>query len=264
MSQEKEIKLVYSIQGNQEVVQRIAQRTVEVQGASLIPFLKDGLKVLDLGCGPGSITVGIAKHVLPSGSVTAYDMDAKSLEIAAAAAKEKGISNITFVQGSIEKLPFEDSSFDVVWTHAILCHTWSKRSVYLPEIHRVLKKNGQGIYAARDIDSTVIYPESPFIIKAFDLIGQVIEKNGGDFKIGRKLTVEIAPYGFQTVFSRLISEEYPTQLSLNMFDLVKEGLLNQQEADQFWKEFHLNWDILKNNPNSAKFMIWAEAIFKTV
>jgi len=127
----------YTLAGNESLIKSISSRTIEVEGAFFLPYLKPEMRVLDVGCGPGSLTVGIAKRVK---SVVALDIDPKSLQVAREHAKASHQTNIEFVEHTITKLPFEDSSFDAVWGHAILCHTWAKRNEIVSEIKRVLKK----------------------------------------------------------------------------------------------------------------------------
>lgn len=82
-------------------LQRLAERLADFPQA----------KVLDMGCGAGHASFTAAGQVA---EVTAYDLSSQMLEVVAAAAKEKGFSNIVTQQGYAETLPFADVSFDVV------------------------------------------------------------------------------------------------------------------------------------------------------
>ncbi|WP_312457027.1 methyltransferase domain-containing protein [Pseudescherichia sp.] len=94
--------------------------------------------VLDVGCGGGHASFTAAAAV---GQVTAYDLSSDMLGVVAAAAKEKGLTNINTQQGYAESLPFADSTFDVVISR-YSAHHWQDLGLALREIKRVLKPGG--------------------------------------------------------------------------------------------------------------------------
>lgn len=101
--------------------------------------------LLDLGCGAGHASFVAAGRVA---QVTAYDLSSQMLEVVNAAAKEKGLHNITTRQGYAESLPFEDESFDVVISR-YSAHHWHDVGRALREVKRVLKPGG--IFIMMDI-----------------------------------------------------------------------------------------------------------------
>lgn len=109
----------YSQGHHSSVVSCHAIRTSEVDAAFLLPLLQKSDHILDVGCGPGSITLGFAKRV-PEGRVVGVDISGEIVQTAQKTAASKGIANITFLQADI--LPFPDSSFEVVFFHQTLCH----------------------------------------------------------------------------------------------------------------------------------------------
>ena len=94
--------------------------------------------MLDMGCGAGHASFTAAGQVA---EVTAYDLSSQMLEVVAAAAKEKGFSNIVTQQGYAETLPFADASFDVVISR-YSAHHWHDVGQELREVKRVLKPGG--------------------------------------------------------------------------------------------------------------------------
>ena len=101
-------------------------RTVENSCPHLLPYLKNtSLKVLDVGCGPGTISIDIATRV-SEGFVYAIDPSAEVIDQAEKNAKAQGIKNVRFVVGNIfdwEKLDeLKEASFDVVHAHQVLQH----------------------------------------------------------------------------------------------------------------------------------------------
>jgi ubiquinone/menaquinone biosynthesis C-methylase UbiE len=99
----------------------------------------DQPKVLDLGCGAGHASFATAPFAR---EVIAFDLTAGMLEVTAAAAKERGLSNISTTQGSVEELPFNDQQFDFVVSR-YSAHHWKDVPRALQEVKRVLKPGGQ-------------------------------------------------------------------------------------------------------------------------
>jgi ubiquinone/menaquinone biosynthesis C-methylase UbiE len=93
----------------------MAARSFGSHGEFIRPDIKSGMKVLDCGCGPGAISVGIAEAVGPAGHVTGVDFGESQIEVAKARARP----NLTFRVASIYELPFEDGTFDLVFSHAL-------------------------------------------------------------------------------------------------------------------------------------------------
>lgn len=125
-------------------------RTAEVDGAFILPYLSPRYRILDIGCGPGSITTGFSKYV-PEGSVTGIDLTedvlAQAREFASTNISE---SNITFEVGNVlEGLKYADSSFDVVFCNQTLIHI-SDPIKALEEMKRVCAPGG--FVACREAD----------------------------------------------------------------------------------------------------------------
>ncbi|WP_018183071.1 class I SAM-dependent methyltransferase [Kaistia granuli] len=110
-----------------------------------------GAKALDLGCGGGHVSYGVAPVVA---SVVAYDLSAEMLAAVAAEAMKRGIANLTTRQGAAEALPFADGSFDVVLSR-YSAHHWQDVRKGVREARRVLRAGGTAVI------SDIIAPESP-------------------------------------------------------------------------------------------------------
>jgi len=87
------------------------RRTVERDHRGLLDHLRAGLHVLDIGCGTGSITAGIARMVTPDGAVTGIDRDASLLDLARR--QHAGVTGLRFEQQDVLNLSYQ-SQFDVV------------------------------------------------------------------------------------------------------------------------------------------------------
>ena len=104
--------------------------------------LAAGDHVLDLGSGAGTDSLIAAQMVGPQGSVTGIDMTPEMLVKARAAAAEMGVTNIAFVEGEAELLPFADASFDVVISNGVIDLIPDKDAVFA-ELYRVLAPGGR-------------------------------------------------------------------------------------------------------------------------
>ncbi len=97
--------------------------------------------VLDAGCGAGHTALAFAPHVA---HVIAYDLTLSMLEQVTQLAAARGLTNVSTRHGDVEKLPFEDASFDIVVSR-YSAHHWPQPSLALAEFARVLKPGGQFI-----------------------------------------------------------------------------------------------------------------------
>jgi ubiquinone/menaquinone biosynthesis C-methylase UbiE len=123
-------------------------RTAENSASYLLPELRAGMDVLDVGCGPGTITVGLGAHV-PGGRVIGIDTSDDVLTKAAELAVAQGVENVQFERADVLALPYSESSFDVVHAHQVLQHL-SDPVTALREMRRVLRPGG--VLAVRDAD----------------------------------------------------------------------------------------------------------------
>jgi ubiquinone/menaquinone biosynthesis C-methylase UbiE len=139
-----------------------ASRTGEV-AAFLLPHLRPGMRLVDCGCGPGSITVDLARAVEP-GEVTGIDIREDALDQGRALARERGIANVAFQAASVYQLPFASGAFDAAFACAVLQHL-ADPSAALREVRRVLKPGGViGILDGSSM-TTFRYPANPLLEK---------------------------------------------------------------------------------------------------
>jgi SAM-dependent methyltransferase len=133
----------------------MAVRTLSRHGAFIEPWLKPGLQVLDCGCGPGAIAVGLAEAVGSSGQVTAIDLAESQIAIAQA----RSAANLKFQVGSVYELPFDDNSFDLVFSHALFEHL-ARPIAGIREILRILRPGGVVGLCSPDWNGFVLSPVS--------------------------------------------------------------------------------------------------------
>lgn len=167
------------------VLRSHSTRTAQNSAAFLLPHLKPDMKILDIGCGPATITVDLAEYV-PRGHVTGLERVGDVLPKAQALADERGVKNIDFVVGDGNGLDYADDTFDVVFCHQVLQHVGDPVGM-LQEMKRVAKKGG--IVAAREADYSVFmwFPELDGLRDWQNLYDRVARYNGAEPNAGRFL-----------------------------------------------------------------------------
>ena len=174
------------------IVESYTRRTAEVCAAFLLPRLRPDAEVLDLGCGPGTITLGLARRAR---RVVGLDAAAKMVEQARELAADSEVRNVSFEVGSAYELPFGDGSFDVVYAHQVMQHLADPVRA-LREARRVLRPGG--LVAVRDSDyQTMVHaPVEPAIQYWLRLYHEVVAANGGEADAGRFLPRWVHAAGF--------------------------------------------------------------------
>jgi SAM-dependent methyltransferase len=159
-------------------------RTAENSAGYLLPHLERGASLLDVGCGPGTITIDLARRVAP-GPVVGIDR-APAVIDEARGLTEHGPGNVEFQTADVYALGFEDQSFAVVHAHQVLQHL-SDPVAALVEMRRVLRRGG--ILAVRDSDygAFVWAPADPLLDRWLALYHNVCRRNGADADAGRHL-----------------------------------------------------------------------------
>ncbi|WP_327680329.1 methyltransferase domain-containing protein [Kitasatospora sp. NBC_00458] len=196
--------------GHQESVLRSHRsRGVADSAAYLQPELRPGQAVLDIGCGPGTITAELAELVGPGGRVVAVDTSAEVLEAAARHAAGRGVGNVVFEVADVHRLPYADGEFDVVHAHQVLQHVTDPVGA-LREMRRVTAEGG--VVAVRDVDYATMtwYPESPELDRWLDLYRRIARANGGEPDAGRRLLSWARAAGFTDVTATSGSWTYAT------------------------------------------------------
>ena len=194
MSDQASQEPTYTMGYSDDFQQMLARRSVHTHAAHLLPHLQPGQRVLDFGCGPGTISVGLAQVVDP-GEVHGIDMEASQIEMASAAAEAGGHANATFHVGDVTDLPFDDNSFDVAHCHAVLMHVPDTQAA-LAEVKRVLKPGG--LIACREsiISSSFLHPGDEDTAEAWETFARLLAGNGGHPEMGLELKANLMTSGF--------------------------------------------------------------------
>ncbi|GAB2934311.1 methyltransferase domain-containing protein [Streptomyces mayteni] len=188
---------VYTHGHHESVLRSHRWRTAENSAAYLLPELSPGLTLLEVGCGPGTLTADLAARVAP-GEVTAVDRAAGILDDARAEAESRGLTNVRFTTADVHALDFPDDSFDVVHAHQVLQHVADPVQA-LREMRRVCRPGG--VVAVRDVDYGAMtwFPELPGLGEWLELYRRVARANGGEPDAGRRLLSWAHAAGFADV-----------------------------------------------------------------
>jgi ubiquinone/menaquinone biosynthesis C-methylase UbiE len=152
------------------------------------------MRLLDCGCGPGSITAGLAKAIAP-GEAVGIDIESGQLDFARTHAAQNAVTNIHFEVGNICDLSFPSSTFDAVFGHAILMQ-FQDPTAALAEVRRVLKPRGLAGFREPIFSCNVAEPPDSAQDQLWKLFARVLAHNGGDIDIGRRLARLLQSTGF--------------------------------------------------------------------
>ena len=166
-------------------VRQHGRRTAEEAAAFLLPELRSGMRLLDVGCGPGSITRGLAERLAP-GQVIGLDLSGETLAAARNDAAARGLENLEYREGSVYELPFPDASFDVAYAHQVLQHLRDPAAA-LREMLRAVRPGG--LVAVREVDwgTAAYWPRDPWIDRFVEVHLKTWYRNGGEPRMGRQL-----------------------------------------------------------------------------
>lgn len=160
-------------------------RTVNSEAAFVIPFLTPGMSLLDCGCGPGTITLGLAKQVAP-GNVVGLDLDSSRVEAAQRRAGEAEAANVRFETGNVLDLPFADESFDAVFCNMLLMHLPDSQAA-LGEMVRVLRPGGICALSETDHHGQICAPSDSDYDDFQEFYEYAQAARGADYYIGERL-----------------------------------------------------------------------------
>ena len=183
----------YTTDHSAPVLQTHKWRTLANSTPYILPHIAPHMQILDIGCGPGSISVDFARHV-PQGHVTGIEYVPEPLEQARSLAASEGIANITFQTGDIHALPFAANSFDIVHVHQVLQHI-KDPVLALREMRRVARSGG--VVAARESADYVWFPENEGVRAWWTLTEKLSAVKGCTACPGRFIHVWAREAGFE-------------------------------------------------------------------
>ncbi|KAJ4415847.1 hypothetical protein N0V82_007107 [Gnomoniopsis sp. IMI 355080] len=226
-----------------------AARTAEFCAAHLLPHLSPGASILDVGCGPGSITSTLVPYVSPGGRVVGVDSSDAVIATAqeqfgsttssssggAGAGADAGAAALEFLVGDIFKLPFEDETFDFVHAHQVIVHLpLDKVAAALREMRRVCKAGGLVTFrdARAEKGGTQAYPNDPLLARTMDLFCQRMYLKSGvtPDSVGRFLKIARDDVGFKETRRKFSVDAWETK---EMREMWGNQWMSRTEEDGF-------------------------------
>jgi len=188
---------VYSHGHHDSVLRSHRWRTAENSAGYLLPHLSPTDSLLDIGSGPGTITLDLASR-LSSGRVVGVDNAPEAVAAAQRQSHDLASGLVEFRVGDVYALDFPADTFDVVHAHQVLQHL-SDPVAALLEMRRVCRPGG--LVAARDADYAAMtwYPASEGLTRWLALYHEVARTNAGEPDAGRRMRSWARAAGFSTI-----------------------------------------------------------------
>lgn len=186
-----------TIEYSSDALNFFSDRRVETHASFLLPYLNQGMDVLDCGCGPGTITLDIAELVFP-GDVKGIDISTTQIETAKTLQTQRNIQNVEFELGDVNSLSFPDETFDIVFAHGVIEYLEDPVHAF-KEIHRVLNKDGKIAVRHADWGGFLIAPDNEDVALFFNLFKQLMVHDGGDLYFGRNQISYLRKAGYTII-----------------------------------------------------------------
>jgi ubiquinone/menaquinone biosynthesis C-methylase UbiE len=259
----------YTHASDETTTQHLASRTAARQAAFFLPYLQSGMRLLDCGCGPGSITLGLAKFVAP-GEVVGIDIGEAPIGAARLTAAQDGIANARFEVASVYEIPYPDGSFDAVYSNALLSHLGDPVAA-LREMARVLKPGGVAGIRNPDVDGQIIAPNIPALHRGPAIYAETVAANGGNARIGKHHKTLLRQAGFVVLETSAAYEVYASRESVQHWGglwvqgfsdeaftakLVADGTATAEEINTIRQA----WQAWREHPDAFFADAWFEAV----
>lgn len=257
--------------GDSEEYNRFVARPRSVEEIRYVtPYLKEGISLLDLGSGPGTLSALLAEAIAP-GQLYGIDIDPSQVEAATSYVRDRGITNASFQTAHVFDIPFEDGLFDLVHCGDILIYVTDTKAA-LAEIRRVLKPGG--LLASRDVllDSSFLHPDSGGYLKAaLESYRDLVEADDGHPDLFRELPGILLEAGFGDVRLSNSSDIYRSDedkallygLGIGWFftPLIQDPAQNYGAANEgLFKRISEYLDVWRNDPSSFACFFFGEVV----
>lgn len=193
------------------------------------PNLRPGMSLLDAGCGPGTVTVGLAPLIAPGGRLVAVDMNPDEVAITSAALAAAGFGDAVVEVANVRELPFDDGTFDALYSQAVVDYLVDP-GVGVREFHRVLKPGGVIGLRSPINDLTVIGPYDELLHEGMALFRRAVASLGGSVCRGMLLGRMLKDAGFERIFTRPSFERAQSPEEWPSFMHAFAGLLDGTRA----------------------------------
>lgn|GEM_PF-14893 len=208
--------------------------------------LKDGLSIVEFGCGPGHVLEKLLGH-FPDISVTGVEIDSYLVKIAQNYLYEKGLDRFNIINGNITNCNIESNTFDFAIVRLVLEHLPDPIKA-IKEVYRVLKPGGKAVFIDNDFDMHICsYPHIPELKQLYDAYSRKREAEGGWPMIGRQLPALLSKGNFKNINYDVISahnyiigdEPFTKSEGLGIpMKLVREGFLDSITLGKITMKWH--------------------------
>ncbi len=246
---------VYVHGHHESVLRSHTWRTIENSAQYLEHHLTTSSNLLDIGCGPGTITIDFAMR-LTKGTVLGIDISHEIVKKAKIASKESGLDNCSFDTGDTYNLDFADNTFDIVHAHQLLQHLTDPVAA-IKEMRRVVRPGG--VVALRDADygGMIWAPADPKLDEWMDLYQRMTKKNNVEANAGRYLFSWATQAAFSSVNASSSTWTFSTPDTRKWWGgLWAERIQKSTFSEQIFKHDLGNQDLL--NDLSTAFKVWAD------
>lgn len=259
----------YTMGFSEEVLESLRRHTAEASAKYLLPHLRPGLRVLDFGCGPGTVSVGLAKAVAP-GELHGVDMEESQIEMARAVATSQNQNSAVFHVGDAANLPFDDGFFDVAHCHSVLIHI-PDTSAVLAEVKRVLRPGG--LIACREMicESSFSHPHFDVLGRAWDMFEDLLAADDGHPQMGKDLKTHFVEAGFANTQVTASVDVYSTPADIEfIYGFVNQWFLSPEITEAAIKygastrelcdQIRVGYERWKDHPGAICSLVWGEIV----
>jgi SAM-dependent methyltransferase len=215
-----------------------AQRTADNHAAFFLPHLKPGMRLLDLGCGPGTITAGLAQRVAP-GETVGIDLQPGAPD-----------DSVTLVAGDVHQLPFADASFDAIFASALLQHVPHPLAV-LREARRVARPGAVVGVVDADFGGQLMFPTNDILERS--LQAAIEYRRGSSPCVGRQLAALLSDAGFVRCTASARAVAYGTPDETQALGAFTASLYREEDYQRAWTDWGAQ-------PGAFLARFWCEAI----
>ena len=188
----------YTLGHHESVLRSHRWRTARNSAAYLLPHISPGARVLDVGCGPGTITADFAQLVGPDGEVLGIDTSPDAIAAAHQQQAMAGVDNLRFAVGDVMNPDLAQPGYDVVHAHQVLQHLQDPVAA-LRQMGRLTRPGG--VVAVREADYSAMawHPQSPGMDRWLATYQAAARRNGAEPDAGRRLLDWAQRAGFADV-----------------------------------------------------------------